>query len=406
MAPPIQRAEWKRCEDVRLRGFSTRASLEEATAWLDAHGERLAVEEVAASEAVGRVIAGPIRADVSYPTAPRAAEDGYALRSRETIGAGTYNPLRFALQSAGVALRDEAAALVAAGTALPAGADTVLPFSAAQVEGAWLEVTGAVAQGTGVEPEGHEVRAGAEPIASSRLVRPEDAALLAALHLEHVSAVRRPRVRLVIAGPKGAGCASSADADGPALERLVARDGGLVEDVVRGASDRSALAAAVARPGADAILVAGRTGTGPDDDAPLALADVGELDVHGVALRPGGSAGLGLVGNIPVVLLPGAPLSCQCAYELLAGRLVRRLGGREPGLPHAVEQAEVGSKIVSVVGFTDVCWVCLERGRAELIASADDAGLGAAARADGFVLVPAPLEGYAPGSRVAVHRYH
>lgn len=313
-----------------------------------------------------------------------------------------YNPLRFALQAADSALRPATAALVAAGAPLPMGADAVLPFSAGQADGAYLEVTGAVAEGVGVEDEGQEVRAGTTPIATGRALRAEDLGLLASLGLERVPVTRRPRVRLVIAGPKGVG---RGDADGAMLEALVARDGGIVEAVVRGAGAREAIAAAVAGAGADAVLVAGRTGTGPDDEAPLALAGVGDLAFHGVALRPGGSTGMGLVGAVPVVLLPGAPLACLCAYELFGGRLIRRLGGRDPRLPHAVQEVEVGSKIVSAVGLVEVCLVRRVGARAEPVGSAEQAGLGSLARADGFVLVPASLEGHAPGARVTVYLY-
>ena len=401
--PGVQRPS---CEDVRLRGFSGRASVEEATAWVDAHGERLGAEAIATREATGRVLAAPVEATVNVPEAARSAEDGYAVRSRETIGAGAYNPLRFSLQPATEPLREAAAALVAAGAALPAGADAVLPFSAAQVDGAHLEVTGGVAEGMGVEREGQEVRAGAAPVAASRVLRPEDAGLLASLRVERVLVMRRPRVRLVIAGPKGTSGVRHGDADGAMLTALVARDGGVVESAVREAVGRKALAAAIAAPGADVVLVAGRTGTGPDDEAPLALAEVGELALHGVALRPGGSAGLGVAGAegaVPVVLLPGAPPACLCAYELLAGRLIRRLGGRAPGLPHAVREAEVGGKIVSGVGSVDMCWVRFVEGRVDPIGSADEASLASVVRADGFVLVPAPLEGHAPGARVTVY---
>ena len=392
----------RRREDVRLRGFSSRASVEEATAWLDAQGERLSTEVIAASEAAGRILAGPIQAVGNVPAAGSAGEDGYAIRSRETIGAGMYNPLRFALQAADSALRPATAALVAAGAPLPMGADAVLPFSAGQADGAYLEVTGAVAEGVGVEDEGQEVRAGTTPIATGRALRAEDLGLLASLGLERVPVVRRPRVRLVIAGPKGVG---RGDADGAMLEALVARDGGIVEAVVRGAGAREAIAAAVAGAGADVILVAGRTGTGPDDEAPLALAGVGDLAFHGVALRPGGSTGMGLAGAVPVVLLPGAPLACLCAYELFGGRLIRRLGGRDPRLPHTVQEVEVGSKIVSAVGLVEVCLVRRVGARAEPVGSAEQAGLGSLARADGFVLVPASLEGHAPGARVTVYLY-
>jgi len=394
------------CHDVRLHGFSSLASTEQAMAWVDAHAERLLAEMVATEDAPGRVLYAPLQAADDLPSADRAAEDGYAVRARETIGAGAYNPLVFALQEPGAPLGPGAAALVTTGAPLPHGADAVLPFRAAHLDGASLEVLAAVAEGTGVERRAHEIRTGAPLIDTSCALRPQDVGLLAALGVERVQVVRRPRVRLVIAGPKrSVGLPPSRDADGPMLHALVARDGGAVEDVVVGADERGAIARALAAPGVDAILVAGRTGTGPDDEAPLALAEVGELAIHGIALRPGSSTGMGRVGAVPVVLLPGDPLACLCAYELLAGRLVRRLAGRDPRLPHPVREAEVGRKIVSAVGFVDVCRVRLADGRAEPVGSVEEGGLASAVRADGFVVVPSPLEGHAPGARVRVHVY-
>ncbi|HYQ79994.1 MAG TPA: hypothetical protein VEP68_00765, partial [Anaeromyxobacteraceae bacterium] len=119
----------------------------------------------------------------------------------------------------------------------------------------------------------------------------------------------------------------------------------------------------------------------------------------------GGSSGMGMAGGVPVVLLPGDPLACLCAYELLAGRLVRRLGGRDPGLTHPTCQAEVGRKIVSAVGFVEACQVRLAEGRVEPLGAPEFGGLATAARADGFVVIPEALEGYPPGARVTVHLY-
>jgi molybdopterin molybdotransferase len=220
-------------------------------------------------------------------------------------------------------------------------------------------------------------------------------ALLAAAGVERVPVVAAPRVRVVVAGPKGAG----GDAHASMLCALVARDGGTVE-VSRGAA---ALRDELARPGADVLVATGRTGAGADDDAPSVLGAVGELAFHGVALRPGGSAAVGTAAGRPVVLLPGDPLACACAYEVLAGRLVRLLAGRDGGLPHRTCEAAVRRKIVSAIGSVDVCQVRLVEGGAEPLGVAEFGGLGAAARADGFVLVPAALEGWPPGSRVTVH---
>ena len=391
--------------DVRQTGFSDRASLEKAVGWIDARAARLPEEAIRTEDAAGRVLAAPIEAAADLPPLDRAAEDGFALGSADTIGAGSYSPILLELQPAGAPLRAGAAKLVAAGTPLPCGADAVLPFGMAHLDGGTVEVVGAVAEGTGIERRGQHLRAGTALFGVGRALRPQDAALLASLDVGSVQVVRRPRVRLVLAGPKGlAGTGFRGDAHRPMLLPLIARDGGVVEGVVL-ASERASIRRAIAAPGADLILVTGRTGTGPDDEAPLAVADVGELAIHGIALRPGASAGLGAVATASVLLLPGDPLGCLCAYELLAGRLLRRLGGRDPDLPHREREAEVGRKIVSGIGFAEKCEVRLVGGRVEPVGRAEDSGLASVIRADGFVLVPAALEGYAPGARVGVHLY-
>ncbi|HET9596750.1 MAG TPA: molybdopterin-binding protein, partial [Anaeromyxobacteraceae bacterium] len=233
-----------------------------------------------------------------------------------------------------------------------------------------------------------------------RPLRAHDAAALAAAGVVRVAVATRPRVRLVVAGPK-----AGPDAHAPMLRALVARDGGAPE-VAPGGPLGEAMARAAQEPGADLVLVTGRSGTGPDDDAPAGLARHGALELHGLALRPGGSTGLGVAHGIPVVLLPGDPLACLCAYELVAGRLVRRLAGRGPELPHATRDATLARKVASAVGYVEVCPVRLAEGVADPGGIPDFGGLWSAARADGFVIVPAALEGYPPGARVTVHLYH
>ncbi len=396
-----------RCVDVRLCGFSERASLTEAVAWVDAH-PALRPETIASEEAFGRILHEALAAGADLPACDRAATDGYAVRSRETIGAGAYNPIPLTLQAADASLAASAAALVNAGALLPHGADAVLPFAAAHRAGPLVEAVAAVAEGVGVERRGDDLRSGVRVLDAGRELRAPDLAILAAIGVERVQVVRRPRVRIVVAGPKRSDGLSRPDVNGPMLSALVARDGGHA-DTTRLPVASAELAGAIARsllaPGADAILVVGRTGTGADDEAPLALAHAGELAVHGIALRPGGSAGMGRVASVPVMLLPGAPLACFCAYELLAGRLVRRLAGRDPQLPHAVREAEVRRKMISMVGFVDVRQVRLVDGGVEPLGSAEDGGLASTLQADGFVVIPGPLEGHAPGARVDVHLY-
>ena len=139
--------------------------------------------------------------------------------------------------------------------------------------------------------------------------------------------------------------------------------------------------------------------------------------MHGVALRPASPTGLGFLTTdgdkgvvtthaaVPVVLLPGNPVSCLCAYDFFAGPIVRRLGGRPSGWPHRVIEAPLAHKLASVVGRVDYARVRIERGRVEPLAVSGASILSSTTRADGFVIIPSDLEGYAAGTTVTVLLY-
>jgi molybdopterin molybdotransferase len=263
-----------------------------------------------------------------------------------------------------------------------------------------------VAQGAGVNRRGQEIRTGSTILDGSRAIEAQDLGLLASLGLAQVSIVRRPRIALIVVPKKHACSGCAQDGNGPMLRALVTRDGGLVETVEKRSNTIGALALALADAKADLILVAGRTGTGPDDIAPLALAAAGTLDIHGIALRPGGSSGMGHVSSTPVILLPGNPLAAFCVYDMFAGRLIRKLAGRAPHLPYPVRNVWLTRKIVSEVGQVDLCRVRVSGHTAEPLGTAESGGLASVVRADGFVMVPAALEGFASGAHVPVHLYN
>lgn len=389
--------------DIRLRGFGERVPVDEAIKWVDSHPANTNSEEIPTGAACGRFLVQPFVAPADAPAVDLAARDGYALLSAETVGAGGYNPLLFHIRGAESPLGAFSAVLVSAGTPLPPGADAVAPFELVRVATDIAELLGPVARGTGVILAGQEARKGAILIDTSRPLRPSDLGLISSFGIELIRVIRHPMVRLVVTGPNPSG--NPADANGPMLRALVARDGGLLESCTYGATKRDDIARLIARPGADVILVCGRTGTGADDEAPLALDVTGTLSIHGIALRPGGSCGMGSAGGVPVILLPGSPLACYSAYDLFAGRLIRRLGGRCSQLPYRIRKARAGRKIVSSVGDVEFCRVRFVAEEVIPIGSANAGGLASVARADGFVLVPAPLEGYAPGTLVDVYMY-
>jgi molybdopterin molybdotransferase len=337
------------------------------------------------------------------PDRPLAAIDGYALRAESSLGASDYAPLPVRLLSPeSPAVPADAVCLRASGAPLPQGADALVPLDQAELDGTRLQLHAAVAPGEHVLERAGEARAGESVLPAGRRLRAQDLALLALLGVAAVPVVPRPRVRvLVLCADQGT------DADGPLLAALVARDGGQIGAVEHPPRELEGLAAALVDDGvpADLTLVAGGSGLGPNDPAvPAAIAAGAQLR-RGVALHPGETTALGLLRGRPLVLLPGPPLACLVAYDLIAGRILRRLAGGSGELPYACRRLPLTRKIASALGRLEYCRVRVHTEGVEPLAVADGRRLVTAVRADGFVLVPPQSEGWPEGREVTVHLY-
>ncbi len=404
--------------DVRMRGFSSRAQVATALEWIERNVRALEAERVALDELHGRVLAADVTAAVDVPAFDRASMDGYALRGAETIGAAEYNPLAFELRGTAMPGRPYAdvvmpgtAIRIMTGAPMPEGADAVVPAEFALERDGRVEIAAPLATGKHVGRRAEDVHAGAVVMRARRRLRAQDVGLLASIGIDAASVIRRPRVRIMASGDELVAPGASKgpyeiyDANSPMLRGLAVRDGALLEAVLRVRDDRRAIQEAMLAPGADVLLISGGSSVGAEDHAPGLLAEMGELAIHGIAMRPSSPAGFGRLGGMLVFLLPGNPVSCLCAYDFFAGRALRLLGGRSADWPHRRQRAVLRQKIASAVGRVDYCRVRLNGDEAEPLALSGASILSSTTRADGFVIVPEESEGYPPGAEVSVYLY-
>ncbi len=404
--------------DVRMRGFRDRAEVDDVVRLIDERVQPLPAATVATPQAAGRVLSAAVVAEAAVPGFDRAAMDGYAVRAEETFGAGPYNPLEFRIAGAALPGRPCAgpvppgvAVRIMTGAPVPDGADAVVPVETAHEEAGVLRVTEPVSPGRHVGRRGEDVAPGQTVLPAGRILRPQDLGLLAALGVGAVSVVRRPRVALLTTGDELLPAGSKpdgyriVDSNSVMLAALVARDGGEPLRATLLPDRRDVLRTALTETTADVILISGGSSVGQEDHAPGLVAELGELPVHGVALRPASPSGVGFLGGRPVFLLPGNPVSCLCAYDLFAGRAVRRLGGRPAGLPYRSAAMPLAAKIASAVGRVDYVRVRVRDGRAEPLAVSGASLLSTTTAADGFVLVPRDSEGFPAGHDVMVYLY-
>jgi molybdopterin molybdotransferase len=405
--------------DVRMRGFQDRTEVADAVAQLAARVATLGSEPVALADAAGRVLAAEAVAEVAVPPFDRAAMDGYALKGGETFGAGPYNPLEFAVVGEALpgrpftgVVQPGQAVRIMTGAPLPAGADAVLQAEAAEESDGVVRASEAVPPGRHIGRRGEDVAVGTGVLPAGRVLRPQDLGVLASIGAAMVSVVRRPQVSILITGDELLPCGSRpegyriVDSNSVMLAALARRDGALPAVAPIVPDRREAVRDAVRDADADVLLVSGGSSVGQEDHAPPVLAELGELCVHGVALRPASPAGFGFVGGTrPVFLLPGNPVSCLCAYDLFAGPAIRRLGGRSMELPYRTTTLPLARKIVSAVGRVDYVRVRIQDGLVEPLATSGASILSSTTRADGFVLVPRDSEGQGPGEMVRVFLY-
>jgi molybdopterin molybdotransferase len=407
--------------DVRMHGFRERTSVSAAIAILELRTSSLGlgVERVGIGAAYGRVAAEAVIAGVDVPAFARSAMDGFAVVGESTFGASAQAPVELALIGEtkagrwfGGTLREGEAVRITTGAPIPTGADAIVMAEVAEATGDTVRVREAVAPGKHVSAVGEDIRRGDLVVERGRRLRPQDVGVLASLGVAEIDVVRRPRVSIVVTGdevlPAGdvPRDALISDADGPMLRALAARDGAGAIELRYLPDDRGALRALFAAEGGDVLLVSGGSSVGPEDHAPTVLAELGEVLVHGVALRPASPAGFGfLPGGCPVFLLPGNPVSCLCAYEFFAGPTIRALGGRSRAWPHRRVKLPLAHKIVSDLGRTDYVRVSITGGRVVPIMTTGASILSSTTRADGVVIVAAQHEGHGEGEEVEVHLF-
>jgi molybdopterin molybdotransferase len=407
----------READDVRMRGFAQRHTVDAALAWLDAQLQPLTSEMLPLRLAAGRVLAASVVSDVDVPGFDRAMMDGYAVLADSTEGASAYTPLQLKVVGEsmpgcpfdGVVRKGEAVRIMT-GAPMPDGTDSVLPAEWIEAEADLISALAAVSPGKHVGQLGEDITKGTTLLESGRVLRPQDLGVLSSVGHAEVQVVRRPRVRLAVTGnellpsgmrPRGF---HIADANGPMLAALIDRDGGLVDFPGLVRDDREAILTAL-HADADIVIVSGGTSVGIEDLAPMLVAEYGELAVHGIAMRPSSPTGLGRMENRIIFLLPGNPVSSLCAYDFFAGRAIRALGGRSKEWPYRAVCGRLNRKINSPIGRLDYARVKVADGLVEPLAVTGASVLSSTTRADGFVIVGEDSEGFPAGAEVEVWLY-
>lgn len=407
--------------DIPLGEAKTRFrdALQEKNLWGVLADEDIQLDE----SAVGRVLSAPIWAKISSPNYNASAMDGFAVRSPDTKQALLTNAISLEIGNQAV--------YVDTGDPLPDWADGVIPIENVEP----IDISGnpaadarhphAIRVRAAVTPWNH-VRTMGEDIVATELVipaghvlRPVDLGAIAACGHDKIRVSQRPIVAIIPTGnelvavgqPIEEGqiiefnsivLAAQIDSWGgqPQRYKITADEFDSIQRVVEEASQTC-----------DLILLNAGSSAGSEDYSAEVIASLGELLVHGVAVRPGHPVILGVIENatrsVPIIGVPGYPVSAALTGEIFIEPLLAKWLGRSPFEPTSI-RAKITRKVVSPAGDDDYMRVAVGKVGDHYLAAPLSRGAGvitSLVEADGIAILPRGIQGLPAGAEVDVRLY-
>lgn len=323
------------------------------------------IEEISLEDAHMRVLADEVTSLLNSPPFERSAMDGYAIRAENTFGFSETNPAMLKIvdsigagQVSNKVVRNGEAIKIATGAPIPAGSNAVVMEEYTSSEGDHLKVEISLTPGENVSPQGEDINERDIVLTEGKVLRPQDLAIIASAGYNRVNVFKKPKIGVITTGNelvmphpdiRGAEVINSnhytfkaiveASMAIPTLVHCFDSHK-LVEDEFERLLDTH-----------DALISTGGTAISKGDVVVDVTNKMGEVMIHGVALRPGKPFGFGIIHEKPVFMLSGYPVAAMVQADVFVRNSLHKMQGisNKPKIVHKI----ASRKIPSSLGRTD-----------------------------------------------------
>ncbi|ODS38185.1 MAG: molybdopterin biosynthesis protein [Candidatus Altiarchaeales archaeon WOR_SM1_86-2] len=330
--------------------FHDIVSIKEAKEMLMHHYKiKRKIQEIKLADALGRVLADDVIAEIDIPPFDRAVMDGYAVIAKDTFYADEENPVTLNLigsiragDAPGISLKTRECARIATGAVIPKGANAVVMVEYTDESKDAVKVYGPVVPGENIMAAGSDIMMGETIIRKGTFLTSRETGVLAALGVEKIKVYKKPRVGVISTGNEIKTIGEKLDygkiydVNSRALADCVKESGGeafplgVIKDEYNELYNKFR---EVLNEDYDIILASGGTSAGVGDMLYRIIDELGEpgILVHGVAVKPGKPLIIGVVNEKPIFGLPGYPVSAIITFEVFVEGLIRELAGLRSG---------------------------------------------------------------------------
>ena len=366
------------------------------------------VETIPVTESLGRITETAVFAKYCSPLYNAAAMDGVAVNSDVTIGATEANPITlrqgvdFVVVDTGDPIKNPCDAVIMA-------------EDLTELENGDLQIIEPAAPWQHVRPIGEDIVAGEMIIPSRHKIRPIDIGVLLAGGITKISVIKQPTVAIfptgteIIEPDQEPQEGDIIESNSRMFEAMAKQNGANPTRFAPIADDYNKLKNAIdkAIDEHDMVIVNAGSSAGTEDFTVHILRELGEVLVHGVAIKPGKPVILAIVKGKPVIGLPGYPVSAYINFENFVIPVLNLMNGEMQAKSNMVK-AVVSKRLVSSLKHKEYVRVKVGKVEDKLVASPLARGAGAAmslVRADGFCVIEQNSEGVEAGETVNVELY-
>lgn len=403
------------------QGFGRLTSLQETKQIISNTVKRISNERVDLDKALFRVLAENIVSDIDVPHFEKSAMDGFAVIASDTFWASDTNPKRLRIidkVSAGTAskkrLKEGECIEITTGAPLPERADAVLMVEYTEKDKDRIILYKSVAPGENVIKVGSDVKKGSTLLSKGTQLDPRFTGIISAIGRKSILVKKIPRISVLSTGSeivspnekleegKIFDINSRTLIDSVKQMHCIPVDLGIVRDDKDSMKEK----VLVGLEKSDLVIMSGGSSLGSEDLTREVVEDLGELLVHGIAVKPGKPVVIGKIKEKIFIGLPGYPAAALSDFHILVKPVIlSMLGTRE--MENYVE-ARLSRKVASTIGRYEFLSVSLERGKKELVAVPVMKGSSAIttlSSADGFVEIDENTEVLDKGSVVRVRLF-
>lgn len=373
------------------------------------------VEKISLKEAHRRVLAEDVHAPIDLPLFNRISRDGYAVKAENTFIASEDDPVILKIietvgagQVASKVVEDGTCIEVSTGAPMPEGADSVVmvEFTENKQGNAYIYRNAAIGQH--FAPKGSDVSKGNLLLSSDTLLTHDKIGVLAAVGIGEVKVFKKPKVAVISTGNeiieygeelkngkiydintqtianavKSCGCA-------PIYSGIAKDDYEHLKDSLEQHSD------------ADVIITSGGTSAGAGDVLRSVLDDIGDVFVHGIAVKPGKPTIVGMIKDKPIFGLPGFPAAALIVFHVFVAPFLRRMAARKSFGQSDILKLKIARRYHSSKGRHQYVLVKIDQNTAYPILK-DSGAITAIAEADGYFEIPKNVEMVMEGSEIEV----